>query len=124
MDLDFDYHIQKALEALPQEFREKLDNVGIFVEDYPSEEQIAKYDLRKEKMMLLGLYEGIPKTKRANYGVGATLPDKITLFKYPILSVASTQSELIKQIKATLYHEIGHHFGMSEEQIRKATKKE
>lgn len=122
MQEEFEYYIKKALQEMPEEFREKLDNVGIFVEDYPSEEQIIKFNLRKERKILFGLYEGIPKTKRANYGVGATTPDKITLFKYPILSISNTHGQLIKQIKDTLYHEIGHHFGMSEEDIRKAKK--
>lgn len=108
---------------MPKEFRDKMDNVTIFVEPFPSEQQIRKFRLREEHKMLFGLYEGVPQTKRANYGIGGAIPDKITLFMIPILRVAKTKEELKKQIRSTLYHEIGHHFGMSEEDILKAQKR-
>jgi len=108
---------------LPKEFREKLDNVSIFIEDLPTREQIGKFDARHENFTLLGLYEGVPQTRRSNYGVGGAVPDKITLFRYPILSFAHSQEHLIELIRDTLWHEIGHHFGMSEEDIRKAQAK-
>lgn len=117
---EFYKFIDEALEEMPDEFRDKLDNVNIFVEDYPSPEQVAKFKLREENKTLFGLYEGIPQNRRGRYGIGGAVPDKITLFLYPILSYAHTKQELVKQIKDTLYHEIGHHFGMSEEDIRKA----
>jgi len=116
----FYLYIEEALSEMPAEFREKLDNVNIFVEDFPSSEQIEKFRLRENHITLFGLYEGIPQTKRANYGVGGAMPDKITLFRIPILQHAQSHEELVSQIKSTLYHEIGHHFGMSEEDIRKA----
>lgn len=119
----FENLASEALEAMPKEFREKMDNVAIFVEPFPSEEQIRKFNLREEHKMLFGLYEGVPQTKRANYGIGGAIPDKITLFMIPILRVAKTKEELKKQIRSTLYHEIGHHFGMSEEDIRKAQRR-
>lgn len=119
---EFHYYIDAALAQMPQEFREKMNNVAIFVEDFPTPEQVVKFRLREEKIMLLGLYEGIPQTQRGRYGIGGAVPDKITLFRGPILSVAKTREQLVKQIKDTLYHEIGHHFGMSEEEIEKARK--
>lgn len=121
---DFDSYIQQALDEMPSEFHEKLDNVNIFVEDFPTAEQAVKFRLREENKMLLGLYEGIPQNKRGRYGVGGAVPDKITLFRIPIMSVVRNERELIKQIKDTLYHEIGHHFGMSEEDIERATQRE
>lgn len=117
---EFHYYIDLALAEMPKEFRDKLDNVAIFVEDFPTREQVIKFRLREERIMLLGLYEGIPQTQRGRYGIGGAVPDKITLFRQPILSVVKNQTELVKQIKDTLYHEIGHHFGMSEEEIRQA----
>lgn len=117
----FEYYIQKAIEELPSEFREKLSNVEVFVEDYPTETQAGKLKLRHNHT-LLGLYEGIPQTKRGNYGVGHTYPDKITLFRYAILSFAKDETHLVRLIKDTLYHEIGHHFGMSEAELVKAQK--
>lgn len=118
---EFDDYIELAIKQLPDEFRLKLDNVEILVEDFPSPEQLHKLQMRKGHT-LLGLYEGIPQTKRgAGYGVGGTMPDKITLFRYTILAVSSDKESAVKQIKDTLYHEIGHHFGMSEEELRKVT---
>ncbi len=119
---EFTNYVNKALEELPAEFKEKLDNVNIFVEDYPTREQFVKLRMRPEHTLLLGLYEGIPQTKRGNYGQGV-LPDKITLFKMPILSLAQNREHLVQLIKDTLFHEVGHHFGMSEKEIRDAQSK-
>ena len=120
---EFQYYIDKALQEMPQEFRDRMDNVNIFVEDYPSPEQVIKFRLRQERITLLGLYEGIPQNRRGRYGIGGAVPDKITLFRLPILAHARTKEELVKQIKDTLYHEIGHHFGLSEQEIHEAQKK-
>lgn len=116
---EFDEYVDIAIEQLPKEFSLALDNVNIFVEDFPTPNQLHKLRMRRGHT-LLGLYEGIPKTKRGSgYGVGGTMPDKITLFRYSILSIVTTKEELIKQIRNTLYHEIGHHFGLSEEELAK-----
>ena len=121
--IEFDSLVESAIKELPKEFRKKLSNVDIFVEDYPSPEQLYKLNMRKGHT-LLGLYEGIPQTKRGSgYGVGGTMPDKITLFKQAIFSVSENETDLIEQIRETLFHEIGHHFGMSEEELRKAQAK-
>lgn len=120
-DSFYDY-IDQALSQMPEEFRNKLDNISIFVEPHPSPEQARQFRLREENKILFGLYEGVPQSRRGRYGIGATVPDKITLFMYPILSRVRTREELLKQIKDTLYHEIGHHFGMSEEDISRAQK--
>ena len=121
MQEEFDYFVQIALDEMPIEFKDKLDNVGIFVENFPTTEQAHKLRLREKNTLLFGLYEGIPQNKRAHYGVGGAVPDKITLFRIPILKISRSKQELIENIKSTLYHEIGHHFGMSEEEIRRAT---
>ena len=120
-DEEFGKYVDDAMASLPEEFRTKLDNVAVFVENFPSQDQIIKFRLREDNRMLLGLYEGIPQTKRGiRYGIGGAVPDKITIFRYPILSLARSKEHLIKLIKDTLYHEIGHHFGMSEEDIARA----
>jgi predicted Zn-dependent protease with MMP-like domain len=124
MEEEFEKFVSMAVEALPGEFKSQLDNVNLFIEDFPTPLQAQKFRLREDRKMLLGLYEGVPKTKRGSgYGIGGQLPDRITLFRHPILMVARSQDHLKQLIQETLFHEIGHHFGMSEEDIESARKK-
>ncbi|MBN1169306.1 metallopeptidase family protein [Candidatus Woesebacteria bacterium] len=119
---DFESIVEAAIKNIPQEFREKMENVNILVEDWPAEYQLHILRKRGEKGMLLGLYEGIPRTKRGRYGIGGQLPDKITVFRIPLLRVSENIKDLVRNIQNTVIHEIGHHFGMNEEQIRDAMK--
>jgi|SRR3989344_648275 len=123
-DIEFNRLVEKAIEDLPKEFSEKLENVSIIIQDYPTRSQINNLMKRGEHGMLLGLYEGVPQTRRGNYGIGGSLPDKISIFKIPLLMISKTLEEVEKNVKDTVIHEIGHHFGMSESEIRKAQKKE
>ena len=111
----FDNLVDEAIESIPKEFQEKFDNVDIFIEDWPTLEQLRKSNAR----MLLGLYEVVPQTRRGHYGVGPTLPDRITIFRGPIIRIATSRSHIREIVKDTVLHEVGHHFGMSEEEIRK-----
>ena len=119
-DSEFEKAIETAIEGLPKEFRDKLDNVAVVIADWPSDEQMQVLRKRGERGILLGLYQGIPQTKRRNYGVGPTLPDKITIFKFPILRISESYEAAILTIKDTVIHEIAHHFGMNEEEIGRA----
>lgn len=114
-DKQFDALITRAMDELPQEYIQGLDNVAIVMADDPTEEQKKKMKLR-EHSILLGLYEGIPLTQR---GAGYTfvLPDKITLFKNSILRVVRNEQELFEQIKRTLWHEIAHYYGLNHARI-------
>ena len=114
-DDEFDRLISRAMDELPQEYIKGLNNVAILYADDPDEYQIQKSEL-KAGNILLGLYEGIPLTKR---GAGYTfvLPDKITLFKHPILIITHTPEELFDQIKRTLWHEIAHYYGLNHDRI-------
>ena len=114
-DEAFDQLITRAMDELPQEYIRRLDNVAIVQADEPSEEQKIKMQL-DDNHLLLGLYEGIPLTQR---GAGYTfvLPDKITLFKHPILAVSRTPEQLFAQIKRTLWHEIAHFYGLNHARI-------
>jgi predicted Zn-dependent protease with MMP-like domain len=114
-DQEFDRLISQAMDELPQHYITGLDNVAIVYADQPDEHQAMKAGLR-EGSLLLGLYEGIPLTKR---GAGYTfvLPDKITLFKYPILRVSHDEKSLFEQIKRTLWHEIAHYYGLDHDRI-------
>lgn len=120
MEGEFDNLVDEAINTIPQEFLEKLDNVEILVEDWPSPYQLHKMRGKGVHGMLLGLYEGVPQTRRRNYG--GVLPDKITIFKIPIIRISRNAKELKEQVRDTVIHEIGHHFGMSEEEIHSAMK--
>ena len=120
-DEEFQNYIDEAVASLPDEFRKMLENVEILVDDYPTAEQLVRS--HAQNGMLLGLYEVIPKTRRGHYGVGPTLPDRITIFRYPIFAIARSKEHAIDLIKATVKHEIAHHFGMNEEAVRKAEAK-
>lgn len=114
-DQEFDAFITRAMDELPQNYIEGLENVAITYADEPSSEQKIKMKLDNHHL-LLGLYEGIPLTQRGN-GYSFVLPDKITLFKYPILAIVRNEVELFKQIKRTLWHEIAHYYGLNHARI-------
>jgi len=118
MDIEtFERLVNEGIKDIPQRFLDKLDNVGIVIEDNPTAEQLKKLKIRKN-YFLFGLYEGIPKTRR--WGYADVLPDKITIFKNPIEQAAQTEEEIKKLIKETVWHEIAHHFGMDEQEVREA----
>lgn len=114
-DDDFDILITRAMNELPQKYIKGLENVAIVMADEPTSEQLTKVNVDNEHL-LLGLYEGIPLTQRGA-GYGFVLPDKITLFKNPILAVTNGESELFEQIKRTLWHEIAHYYGLDHGRI-------
>lgn len=115
---EFEQLVKEGIDAIDQRFLQKLKNVEIVIEDNPTPEQLAKLNARG--MLLFGLYEGIPQTKREGYG--QVLPDKITIFKNPIEQVYSKPEDIKKAVKDTVWHEIAHHFGMDEQQVRNAEK--
>ena len=114
-DETFDHLISRAMDELPQEYIKGLDNVAIVYADEPDEYQQKKAGL-KENGILLGLYEGVPLTKRGS-GYTFVLPDKITLFKHSIMMVSRDEHALFEQIKRTLWHEIAHFYGLDHGQI-------
>jgi len=112
---------EEVFESLPTLFGEKIDNVHISVEDYPSEELM--HQVHSSKTALLGLYQGIPLTHRGTwYGMSPTTPDKISLYQANIEAVCKNDEEVAERIKEVLLHELGHYFGMSESEIRSAMK--
>lgn len=111
-DEDFDAIITKAMDELPQEYIEGLNNVAIIYADDPDEYQAQKAHLDGGHM-LLGLYEGIPLTQRGS-GYSLVLPDKITLFKNSLLRIAGDDPEkFYQEVKRTLWHEMAHYYGLS-----------
>lgn len=114
-DEEFDRLITRAMDELPQRYIKGLENVAIVYADDPDEFQAQKARLN-EHSLLFGLYEGIPLTKRGtNYTF--VLPDKITLFKNPILAVSHSNEELFEHVKRTLWHEIAHYYGLDHDRI-------
>jgi predicted Zn-dependent protease with MMP-like domain len=107
--------VDEALETIPQKFRDAMQNMAIVVEDEPTPEQLAQVEIEPPDT-LLGLYEGTPLTER-HWAHGNTLPDKVTLFQGPIEDASDDEDDLVVAIGETLIHEIGHYFGLSEEEI-------
>jgi predicted Zn-dependent protease with MMP-like domain len=119
---EFEQLVNEGIAAIPKKFRDLLDNVAITIDDVPTPEQLAKSHLQPG-WMLFGLYEGVPQTKRGNPYV-VTMPDKITIFRLPIMAQAADDPEAIKEIvKNTVWHEVAHYFGMDEQRVRKAERK-
>ena len=114
-DEQFEALINRAMDELPQEYIRNLDNVAITYADDPTSDQLKQQGVRAGNL-LLGLYEGIPQTARGA-GYQFVLPDKITLFKHPIIMVSHDESSLYEQVKRTLWHEIAHHYGLNHDHI-------
>ena len=114
---EFEKIVKQGIKAIPKRFLEKLENVDIVIEDNLNSWQSRKLRARNGSL-ILGLYEGIPKTERRSYA--QVLPDKITIFKDSIEKVAKDEKEIKEIVKNTVWHEIAHHFGMSEQRVRKA----
>jgi predicted Zn-dependent protease with MMP-like domain len=114
----FESQVKAALAALPRKFSEKLSNVAIIIKAEPTTEELASVGISKNRDPLedlLGLYVGVPLVKR---GVDyMALPDKIFLFRGPILRRCRTRREVAREVRQTLIHEIGHHFGMKERDL-------
>jgi predicted Zn-dependent protease with MMP-like domain len=114
-DEQFEKLIAQAMDELPTEYIERLDNVAVTYADDPDPEQRQKLRLRGGDM-LFGLYEGIPLTRRTN-NYSFVLPDKITLFKNPMLRIVHDVEGLKRQVKHTLWHEIAHYYGLDHDRI-------
>jgi predicted Zn-dependent protease with MMP-like domain len=117
---EFQDIINTSITALPKAYVDRLENVAFIIEEYPSEQQRKKLELRNDQT-LFGLYEGVPLSQRQ--GTTKLLPDKITIFKDPIESVCQSLAELRTQIAKTVWHEVAHYFGLNHDQINKLNAK-
>ena len=114
----FEKLVKKGLEELPEKIRNKMENVALVVEDKPTSEQRSKFDGKN----LFGLYQGTPQAKRNSaYGKGA-LPDKITIFKDVIEDKFDDDEAIKNKVKQVVWHEVAHHFGFNETEVRKLEK--
>ncbi len=116
----FESLVEEALKMLPRHFQTALDNVEIIVEDMPNDDDLDRA-AASEKHTLLGLYTGVPLTERGGwYGMTPVMPDRIQIFQKNIERFCKTKEELRYQVLTTVFHELGHYFGMNEDEIRSA----
>jgi predicted Zn-dependent protease with MMP-like domain len=117
---EFERMAEEAVESLPEYFRNAMQNVRIIVDDEP-ERALRRRGGFRSSNLLLGLYHGVPLSQRgSSYGAWPVVPDTITIYRRNILAVAAGPAEVPKIVRDTIIHEIGHHFGMSEREIREA----
>ena len=119
--IEFEKLVKESILELPEKIRQKMDNLALCVEKRPTAEQLRKTGIRYGGF-LLGLYEGVPQTKWGR-GFGMILPDKITIFQDSIEKFARTPEKIKKLVKTTVWHEIAHHFGFNEKQVRELERK-
>jgi predicted Zn-dependent protease with MMP-like domain len=106
--------VRQAVEELPPPVRDSLENVALLVEDWPSEEYLQEAG-EEQPASLFGLYVGVPLPDR--YGDLPPLPDTITLFQGPIEQACNTREEVVREIRITVVHEVGHFLGLREEDL-------
>jgi len=112
----FEKLLAEALDALPEYFRDRIHNVDIVVQDWPNEETMRQAGV-DHPTELLGFYHGVPLTERGhNYDL--VLPDKISIYRLPILMHCRTHEEVRDTVLRVLRHEIAHYFGMDDERLR------
>ena len=118
----FRWLVARAVEDLPEEFLTKLENIDVVVESRLTSSELKRAGLRSYNA-LLGLYEGVPQTKRGRH-YGLVPPDKITIFQKPIEAICKDDSEITAEIQKVVAHEIAHHFGISDARLHQIEKGE
>ncbi len=112
---EFKELVVEALDALPERVQALLENVAVVVENEPSEEDLEQVGMTSDEGELLGLYHGVPLTERDVAYTG--LPDRVLIYRGPILRSCATTAEVQQQVCETVIHEIGHHFGLSDDEM-------
>ena len=107
--------MEEALDSLPQEFRSRIQNVAVLVEDVPPNQPSSKSG--QQRRLLLGVFHGVPTTKKSIFDLPRG-PDHIVLYQKNIEAVCSNEAEVREQIRLTVIHELGHYFGMDENQLK------
>jgi predicted Zn-dependent protease with MMP-like domain len=108
----FEELVADALDEIPEELASQLENVAVMVQDWPTAAQLAG-----RRGTLLGLYEGIDLPRRSPLGYNGVMPDRITIFRGPLCSLARDEADLARQVRVTVLHEVGHYFGLSERRL-------
>ena len=113
-DKEFEKIVGEGIDAIPPLYQKRLENVAFIVEDFPSPKQRQELGLACDQT-LFGLYEGVPLPGRG--GATKLLPDKITIFKNPILGVSKNLAEVKEQVRHTIWHEVAHYYGLDHKRI-------
>jgi predicted Zn-dependent protease with MMP-like domain len=119
-DEEFEKLLGEAIDAVPPPYSDRLQNIAFILEDDPTPEQRVKLNLYPNET-LFGLYEGVPLPQRG--GTLKILPDKITIFKNPLLAVSPDTTTLKRNIGHTVWHEVAHYFGLDHRRIHELDKK-
>jgi predicted Zn-dependent protease with MMP-like domain len=109
---EFDAAVEQAMASIPAEIRDQMDNVAIFVED----DYVPGPD-EDPDTVLLGLYQGTPLTERDSWWGAGSLPDRITIYRQPILDICTSREQVVHEVTVTVVHEIAHHFGIGDERL-------
>lgn len=113
---EFQWAVARALNGLPPEIASRLENVAVVIEEEPTDEDLREVGLDPETDTLFGLYQGVSLPERgANYSLA--LPDRIVIYRRPLMEECATREELIREIRDTVIHEVGHYFGLDEEDL-------
>ena len=113
--LRFERLVARALDSLPAEFAELLENIAVVIEEEPTAEELVSVGLDPERDELFGLYQGIPQSERDTfYG---DLPDRVVIYRGPIERCCRTPGEVRREVRDTVVHELGHHFGLDEDDM-------
>jgi predicted Zn-dependent protease with MMP-like domain len=113
----FERLVADAIQTIPARFRDRLRNLAVVVEDEPSDQLLEEMEVEPGDT-LFGLYQGTPLTERA-WDYGNALPDRIVLYQFPIEDASETDDDVVVNIGETLIHEVGHYFGLSEEELER-----
>ncbi|NJL29359.1 MAG: metallopeptidase family protein [Thermoanaerobaculia bacterium] len=111
---EFESLVAKALDDLPGEFAELLENVAVTIEDEPDPEDLEALGMEEDEE-LFGLYQGMPLTERDSFY--QELPDRVVIYRGPIVRACESRREVIREVRDTVVHELGHHFGLSDEEM-------
>lgn len=111
-DDDFEAAVHDALDRIPPDLANTMNNVAIFIEDDYTPQPGEDPDT-----VLLGLYEGVPLTERDSWWDAGSLPDRITIYRQPILEICESRDDVIEEVTVTVVHEIAHHFGISDDRL-------
>jgi predicted Zn-dependent protease with MMP-like domain len=111
---EFETLVARALDDLPEEFAELLANVAVVIEEEPGADDLEALGMEPDEE-LLGLYQGVPQPERSSFY--SALPDRVVLYRGPILRCCDNRRQVMREVRETVVHELGHHFGLDEEDM-------